>query len=376
MSELDIKVVKLNIKPHPNAEKLEVGLIGGDQGYRVVVGKGQFKNEDLAIFIVEDAVVPENIQNFLTNTQKIEIKNGRIRTARIRGHISEGLCLTPSQWLPEELIFEGSDVKEYLKIEKYEPPPPRHQGLPGSKGINHHYQNEHFKRYTSIENYKKYSTIIKDGEEVVITKKFHGSNHRAGVVSRPENSLTRFEKIKKFFGLKVNSVEYLVGSHNTIRQKSKRAEQVEDVYRKVAEKYDMETILNDLNKQSNKDVIIFSEIIGAGIQVGYDYAVPDGEHELRVFDIMIDKAWLDWDSVIDICQRYNLPVVEAVYRGPWDISLTKHAEAIDEYNGKKYVREGVVIKPVIERKDPRIGRVILKYISETFRLDKKNTAWH
>src|SRR5574337_1362944 len=229
MSELEVKVVKIEVKPHLNADKLEVGFIGGDYGYNVVIGKDQFKTGDLVIYIPEDSVIPQNIQEHLATTQKIQIKE-RIRTAKIRGQISEGLCLTPSQWLPPEMIVEGKDVREYLKIEKYEPPPPSFQGIPRSKGVNHNYQNENFKKYTSIDNFKKYSRVLQDGEDVVITKKFHGSNHRAGIVSRPRGSITLLEKVKNFFGLKVDMVEYLVGSHNTIRQRARKAEQVEDVY--------------------------------------------------------------------------------------------------------------------------------------------------
>lgn len=375
MSELEVKVVRLKIEAHPNADRLQIGKVVGSE-YSVVVGKDQFKDDDLAILVLEDSVVPPNIQDYLATTQKIAVNGGRIRCSKIRGYFSDGLCLTPSQWLPPELVFEGSDVKEKLGITKYEPPEQHQQGMPRSKGINHNYVNENFKRYTSIDNFKKYSRVLQDGEEVVITKKFHGSNHRAGIVSRPKGSITLLEKVKNFFGLKVDMAEYLVGSHNTIRQRARKAEQVEDVYRAVADKYNMKSVLSKLHDKYNQDIIIFSELVGKNVQVGYDYGVPESTHELRVFDIMFDGYYLNWDDVVAICSNYNLPMVDVVYRGAWDISLTKHAEAIDEYNGKKYVREGIVIKPTAERKDPRVGRVILKYISETFRLDKKNSGFH
>ena len=61
--------------------------------------------------------------------------------------------------------------------------------------------------------------------------------------------------------------------------------------------------------------------------------------------------------------------------GPWDFRLLKLAEAIDEYNGKVFNREGIVIRPVVERSD-KCGRVILKFLNIAYLLDKNNTDFH
>lgn len=389
MSKLEVKIVKLNIQSHPNAEKLEVGMVNGEGGYAVVIGKGQFQNNDLAIFIPEGSVIPENIREFLAQNSKIEVKDGRIRATRVRGQISEGLCLTPKDWLPPEQIKEDQDVTEYLGITKWEPPPQSGRGLGlKSKGINYQYKNENFKQYTDIDNFKKHPRAFLEGEEVVATIKYHGSNWRAAMVRRPKSSYTWFEKLKLWLGLKVNEMEYLVGSHRVIKKKSKRATVVEDKFVEVAQKYNIEKILKvlqtSLSKQADEffddgfkelpEVAIYGELIGPGIQTGYEYGLT--EHDLRIFDIMVDGHYLDWDSVVKICLMTNLPLVEEVYRGPWHSDIVKLSEAVDEYHGKKYVREGIVIKPTKERRDARVGRVILKYISETFRLDKENSQYH
>jgi RNA ligase (TIGR02306 family) len=374
MSTLEVKVVRLKIENHPNADRLQIGKVIGTE-YIVVVGKGQFYDGDPAIFIPEDAVVPQNIQDYLATSQKITINGGRIRCSKIRGIFSDGLCLTPSQWLPSKLIFEGSDVKEHLGITKYEPPPQHQQGMARSKGINHNYTNENFKRYTDIDNFKKYSKVFQEGEIVVITKKYHGSNWRASIVKKPKSSLNFLDRLLGFLGIKKNT-EYLVGSHNTIRKQAKKAPEIEDVYHEVANKYSVEKKLKELHNIIKKDIIIYGEVIGTGIQKGYEYGIEKGEHQLRIFDVMIDGKYLSWGELVGFCVSHHLPIVEVVYAGPWNMELTKFAEAVDEYNGKKYVREGVVIKPIMERRDPRVGRVILKYVSETFRLDKQNTSFH
>jgi RNA ligase (TIGR02306 family) len=375
MSTVNVKVSKVEISAHPNANKLEIATIGGEGGFVAIVGKDQFKTGDLALFIPENSVVPENIRIFLTTSQKIEVKEGRIRCTKIRGVFSDGLCLTPSAWLPAELIKEDQDVTEFLGVTKYEPPPPRTQSAFKSKGINHHYTNENFKKFTDIESFKKYPRNFIEGEEVVATVKYHGTNFRCGYVKRPKKSYTRWEKVKSFFGFKIPDMESLVGSHNTIRQKSKRGTDVADTYWRVADKYKIREITKELSV-GQAEVTIFGEIIGPGIQTGYDYGIPQGELELRVFAIMVNGEYLDWDAVVSICSLYYLPTVEVAYRGPWSMAVIKLAEAVDTYNGKKFIREGIVIVPVKERKYPGCGRVILKYVSETFKLDKKNSEFH
>ncbi|MFA5024186.1 MAG: RNA ligase family protein [Patescibacteria group bacterium] len=372
MSTLEVKIVKLDVLPHPNADKLCIAEIGGPLGYHSIIGKDQFVSGDLAIYIPPDSIIPEKIESFLAATSKIEIHDHRIRCTKIRSVFSEGLCLSPKDWLDSSKITEGNDVTEVLGIKKYEPPAPGAR-LGGVKGINHNYQNDNFKRYTDIENIKKYTRELQIGEEVVVTKKLHGTNSRFGYVLRPEKSFSRWEKIKRFFGWDVPIREELVGSHNTIRKKNKQY--ISDVYWKVNDRYKLTSIAKQL-QFGMADVIIFGEIIGPRVQEGYSYGIQEGQHEVRIFDIMVNGKYVDWDCLRVCCKEFNLPMVESVYRGPWDLDVVKLASGIDEYDGKKFVREGIVIKPTIERPDKHFNRAIYKSISPEFALDKKNTSFH
>jgi hypothetical protein len=40
----------------------------------------------------------------------------------------------------------------------------------------------------------------------------------------------------------------------------------------------------------------------------------------------------------------------------------------------QHIREGVVVRPAMERFDPKIGRAILKYLSDDYLLNDKLTA--
>ena len=56
MSEFECKVYRIQIENHPNADLLELAKIGE---YRSAVKKGEFRSDDLAVYIPEAAIVPD-----------------------------------------------------------------------------------------------------------------------------------------------------------------------------------------------------------------------------------------------------------------------------------------------------------------------------
>ena len=384
MSELDVKIVKIEVLPHPNADKLELAQIGGEGGYISIVGKGQFWPGDLAIYIPPDSVLPDNIMESLAKN-KITMKSSRLRAIKIRGVLSEGLCLSPIEWLPEDKIYEDTDVKEYLGITKYEPPPPRSNIFKSGKGVNNNYENDNFVRYNCVEHFKKYPKILQEGEEVVVTIKRHGTNWRAGWVDKVNFKKTWWQKLKnRIFGEKKK--EFLVGSHNKIRYLTKNAIKYEsyktDLYWRATLKYNIESITKQIAEANVSpdgylpDVVIYGEIVGKNVQKNYSYGVSDGDIEICVFDIMINGVFSDWNTVKHLCDCFSLPTVEEIYVGQWKSDLLGYAEAIDEYNGQKFNREGIVIRPIKERRDHKCGRVIMKFLNPVYLLDSKNTDFH
>ena len=75
-----------SIQPHPNPEvtKLEVGLV---KAWPVVIPKGQFKNNDLIIFITIDSIVPKENSYF----SFMERQKYRVWNAKFKGAPSSGL---------------------------------------------------------------------------------------------------------------------------------------------------------------------------------------------------------------------------------------------------------------------------------------------
>jgi len=382
MSTIKVEIVRPHsIECHFNANRLDIMTIVAEGGFACVVGKNQFSLDDLVLYIPPDAVLTDAIMEHLSHNN-ITMSSNRLRAIKIRGAISEGLCLKPEEWLPAEMVFEGSDVGEHLGIKKYVPKPnPRDRGMAIFKvrGTNIHYQNPNFIKYTDIERFERHPKIFRDTPEVVITRKWHGSNFRAGTVKIPEQNLSWWQKIRGWF-VKKDDYEFLVGSHNKIRKPSKKerwGSYKEDLYWRVALKYNLPQIAKEYSESfiPRREIIFFSEVIPC--QEGYDYNIPNGEIELRIFDIRVDRKWLPWDRVKAICARYKLPMVEEVYRGPWSVELKLLAEAIDTYGDKKYNREGVVVKDTEERRNnPYRCRTIAKIINKKYLLDKNNTEYH
>lgn len=381
MSKLEVKLTNnYKIIPHPKADKLELAEIGGEGGYVSVVGKGQFAEGEYMIYVPVDAVLPETMCQKLQQTSQITI-GPRIRAARIRGLLSQGLCLKAKDWI--DSTTEGLDVAERLGIKKYQPPEPEFKGF-ASKGVSHMYQNENFDKYTDIEHLAKYPSSLKASEQVVATVKYHGTNFRAGIVRKPFYKKSPFlrllTKIGYFFGLTETQHEFLVGSHNTIRVVKKifNKKDVDDLYIKIAQKFNIKQICeNAINEDPTIDeIILYGEIIGPGIQKGYNYGQPVGEQIVLIFDVKVNGRYMTWDWVKEFCDRETLFTVQEVYRGPFNRDVPPLAKAIDLYgdNGEvKHVREGIVVKPLVERWDNSCGRVVLKIINPDYLTDTTNT---
>src|SRR5262249_27544345 len=104
-------------------------------GWWVVAKKGEFKPGDNVVYCEIDSLLPERPEfEFLrANCFKPAIVNGdeviqragfRIKTVKLRGQVSQGICF-PLSILPGGSDLDiGADVTDQLGIVKYEPPIP------------------------------------------------------------------------------------------------------------------------------------------------------------------------------------------------------------------------------------------------------------
>ncbi len=110
----------LKLEPIENADAIEKATV---LGWSVVVKKGEFKVGDLVVYCEVDCLMPDKPEyQFLA-------PKFRIRTVRLRGQISQGICfpLSVLPLAPNQSIHsypEGVDVTSILGVKKYEPPIP------------------------------------------------------------------------------------------------------------------------------------------------------------------------------------------------------------------------------------------------------------
>lgn len=104
------------LEPIEGADAIERATV---LGWQLVVKKDEFRVGELCIYCEIDSILPEKPE-----FEFLKSRGMRIRTIRLRGQISQGICF-PLSFLPAEtLIEEDSDVTEILGVTKYEPPIP------------------------------------------------------------------------------------------------------------------------------------------------------------------------------------------------------------------------------------------------------------
>jgi RNA ligase (TIGR02306 family) len=109
-----------NIKPHPNADRLELGTI---LGYQVIIPKGIYKDGQKIMFVHPDAQLPKD-QDWAT--EYLQYAPKRVKAIRLREEWSEGLVI-PLEKLPIDFsdAEEGLDVSDVLGITHYSAPQPQ-----------------------------------------------------------------------------------------------------------------------------------------------------------------------------------------------------------------------------------------------------------
>jgi RNA ligase (TIGR02306 family) len=175
----------------------------------------------------------------------------------------------------------------------------------------------------------------------VVTEKLHGTNSRIGMVDG----------------------EWLAGSHRVQRGEG------DEVYwspRRHAEK-----LVEALGKY-HRQVVLYGEIVGSDVQsLDYGYKGYEG---YKAFDLMVDGRYADYHTFYVACLNYDVPMVPMLYFDKYESmdNIKISAKGTTAIDGAEHIREGVVVKPLLERHDPKIGRAIAKYCSDDYLLAKRS----
>lgn len=356
MSKLIVDVTTISkIRAHGNADKLEIAEI---KGWQVCVGKDQFQEGQAVVYFPPDTVLPRfvtdvmNVTNYMPRVDKDRVYQfrGRVKQVRLRGEPSFGLVTLP---LSDEWEV-GEDVADAYGATKYDPPV---RPDAGDSEPSHAL----FVRYTDIENLRNYPDLFQEGEEVVITEKIHGTNCRVGWLPNEE----------------MDGSVLVAGSHNLQRKKPENDEGYEShLYWYPLGYIDgVYELFRHLNAtRSYKQIILFGETYGRRVQKSHDYGAVTGL-QFRAFDLYADGRYLDYNDKQALFNDFDIPSVPFLYRGSFSLDKVRElSSGQTTIDGATHIREGVVVTPAKERRDPAVGRVILKYVSDEYLLaSDKNT---
>jgi len=195
----------------PGADNIELVTVGG---WNAITKKGEYQENDLVVVATTDAVIPQKLSDGLGVTNYLR-KGQRVRTVKLRGVYSECLIMSLSQVFKSNMsvdgFVEGQDMMEVLGVTKYEPPVKTITLVSGGRKVKYH-QNPNFHVYYKFPNQKNVPDMFSEEDEVVITRKLHGTNARYGIVRK--KTLSLWDRVKMFFGDRWAGFEYVYGSHN------------------------------------------------------------------------------------------------------------------------------------------------------------------
>jgi RNA ligase (TIGR02306 family) len=328
------------IKPIEGADNIELGVTGG---WNCIIKKGEYKVNDLVVVATTDAVIPQKLSDSMNVTNYLR-KGQRVRTVKLRGVYSECLII-PIGFIPDKYRYEGADCMELMGIFKYEPPAIQIQLASGRK-LKYH-QNQNFGIYYKFPNSKNVKGMFNEEDVVEVSRKIHGTNARYGIVKK--NKLSIWDKVKRLFGDKWIEYEYVYGSHNVEKGSDSQGFYDSDVWRTIADKYNIRERLWDLLKLSKdiygieNGIVIYGEIYGPGIQKNYDYGLT--EIDYAGFDVTINGEYVPLNRAFMIHTALELKYVPILDVDVWSQEL-QDKYVFDKIEGTKVPHEGVVIKKI------------------------------
>ena len=313
-----VEVVQVKLEKHPDADKLSVVKVFD---YQVCVNTADWQDGALAAYIPPDSIVDTTRPEFAFLGEHKHIK-----AKKLRGIISLGL-MVPA---PEGSKL-GDDVAELLGVTHYEEPITFDSNGDNESGPPGGYYPEY-----DIDSMLRYASVFKPGEPVWVTEKIHGANSR----------------------FCYREGRMWVGSHTNWKKKSEGNQWWAGLkqHPEIVEWC-----------QEHQDCTLYAELYGNVQWLTYGV----NGVKIAVFDILRGTEWINPGDAVALGPQ--LPWVPLISDGvPFNLDWLKSmANGSSLVHGASNIREGIVVKPMIGRFDPTIGRVILKIVGSEYLLKSK-----
>ncbi len=398
--ELAYVVLIDNITPIEGYDRVELAHVGG---WTIVVGKDEFKLNDLAIYFEIDSKLPE-VKPF-TDMEFLAKKKFKITTQKMCHSLSQGLLMSAKNfgWTIEydtqdnsgdvPYILDNNNEAHYVggesrfltkqlnvtyavaadnsrkasSADKYKAMSQRHPKIFSKKIVRWFMRREwgrkllffffgkkkdnknawptHIASKTDVERVQNMIYILKDKSPYIATEKVDGSSFTAAA------ERTKFGKIK-----------YYVCSRNvSFANENQTSYYDTNIWYEAYNKYNLKNILtNILNDYNLKNVAIQAEVYGGKIQQR-DYST--NEHKMAVFHIVTNNTKFPINKVVEICNKYGLPHVPII---DWNYTLPDTIEEMQTFvestpsviDGK--MKEGIVFY------DKETGQTYFKFVSPEY----------
>lgn len=328
--------------PIPETERLSVATMTG-KGWRVVTGRDEFAPGDRAVYFEIDSYLPPDderfaflrercLRKFVSKSGGVLREGVRIKTAKLRGVVSQGL-LMPVAAFPEANGLEvDADLTDLLKVDHYDEVKEQLQPAMGNP-LNSDAMGA-FPSYIPksdeerLQGLTEYFTLLK-GRLFEITAKDDGSS------------------ATMFFSPTIDSKEPFGVCSRNLRLKRPVEGGAVSAFWQVAVKYDIEAKLKKVYEESHLEIALQGELVGPGINADRDRYTEYEFHVFRIWDVCAQRFMTPRDRVA-FCAKLAIPHVQVLHEDfPFFDEVTTMDAALKFAEGKTLrgnEREGIVLK--------------------------------
>lgn len=431
-------IVKVpTIKHHPNADKLCICEVFGNT---VIIAKDSYQENELVVYFPFESAISTKFLSWANLLDKPELNadqttnsyfstSGRVKAIALRGIPSQGFLFKVSKLaeyysLPESAFKLGEifdTVKEDVLVKKYIKGDAKKPGEPSSKktripkwmdatisvfprpirrnvylfinawynrnseGIKSQIVNGQFQFHYKTEQLGRNIYALNASDTITVSNKMHGTSAiYANILCKKPFSPIR--SILKAIGKTVEETEYkFIYSSRSILKNKRDGNFTDDVWGKIAKEF---------HHVIPENFTIYGEIVGYSssngmVQKNYDYGVPKGECEFRVYRITENTPdgvrELEWYEIEEFCYANGLRTVPVYYNGeakdlfpeiPVDDNwrenfLTKLKEVYLD-NICELCTTGVVNEGIVLRNESKEKKTALKFKSSRFLIQESS----
>lgn len=270
-------VVVDDIRPHDNADALEIAVVGG---WCCCVKKGEFHKGSMGVYFEVDSMLPLSDERFAflkgRNERVVDGKAySRIKTMKLRGQLSQGLLLPIHHFL-------DTDIASNLSVIKYEV---EADGTLRGKAAG---TFPWFIRKTDQERVQNLKTQVEtsrtQGETFEVTYKLDGSSFTAYVLDGETGLCSRNQELKK--------------------------DDDDSLFVKTFNKYSLDEKLKTYFTSTGRNIAIQGEMVGPKIQSNFEGVSETRLYVYSVFDIESQEYLLPEEArdVVDVLGLDYVPI--------------------------------------------------------------------